>query len=86
MDISDFKIGQTVVILGDGGVIQTTDRTEAFVTKVGRQYVHVVQKGGGYPSMFQKHVENKNYLISDRPVSSCHQRKPRTITVKENAS
>ena len=42
MDISDFKIGQTVVILGDGGVIQTTDRTEAFVTKVGRQYVHVV--------------------------------------------
>lgn len=41
MTVKEFKVGQTVVIMGNGGVDRASNkvRVEAVVTKVGRKYV-----------------------------------------------
>lgn len=66
MTIKGFKVGQAVVILGDGGVGRASakGRTEATVTKVGRKYVSVMPVSGGYETKYRESENNKlGYLV-----------------------
>lgn len=71
MTIKEFEVGQTVVIVGDGGVASREVRTDAVVTKVGRKYVTAVPVCGGYESKYREpENERCGYLIEQTEIGS----------------
>lgn len=73
MTIKGFKVGQTVVIVGDGGVARASrrGRVEAMVTKVGRKYVSAMPVGGGYEAKYREpESETCGYLIEQTETGS----------------
>lgn len=73
MTIKCFKVGQAVVIAGDGGAARASrkGRTEAVVTKVGRKYVTVLPVGGGYETKYREgDSERLGYLIEETNIGS----------------
>ena len=73
MTIKCFKVGQAVVIAGDGGAARASrkGRTEAVVTKVGRKYVTVMPVGGGYETKYREgDSERLVYLIEETDIGS----------------
>lgn len=73
MTIKGFKVGQTVVIAGDGGVARASrkGRAEAVVTKVGRKYVSAMPADGGYETKYREpENERCGYLIEQTEIGS----------------
>lgn len=60
MTIKDFKVGQTVYILGDGRRIGDGKETAAEVVKVGRKYVTI---SGNWAMQFKETCESRPYLV-----------------------
>lgn len=61
MTIKDFKVGQTVFVMGDGGAQRDRFRTTAAeVVKIGRKYVTI---SGNWAIQFEETHESRPYLI-----------------------
>lgn len=71
MTIKGFEVGQTVVIVGDGGVTSRQKRTDAVVTKVGRKYATAVPVRGGYETKYREPEDERcGYLIEQTEIGS----------------
>ena len=61
MTIKDFKVGQTVFVMGDGSVQRDRFRTAAAeVVKIGRKYVTI---SGNWAMQFKETHESNPYLV-----------------------
>ena len=61
MTIKDFKVGQTVFVMGDGSTQRDRFRTTAAeVVKIGRKYVTI---SGNWAMQFKETHESNPYLV-----------------------
>lgn len=61
MTIKDFKVGQTVFVVGDGCIQRDRSRTtEAKVVKIGKKYVTI---SGNWGMQFKETSESGSYLV-----------------------
>ena len=61
MTIKDFKVGQTVFVMGDGSVQRDIFRTAAAeVVKIGRKYVTI---SGSWGMQFKETGSSRPYLV-----------------------
>lgn len=73
MTIKGFKVGQHVVIIGNGGANRAyhESRVDAVVTKVGRKYVSVAPANGSYESKYRECDDTtQRYLIEQTEYGS----------------
>lgn len=71
MTVKEFKVGQSVVIVGDGGRRYTAHegKVDATVTKVGRKFVFVRPIEGGYETKYRIcNDERLGYLIEETEI------------------
>lgn len=71
MTIKEFKGGQAVVIVGDGGRRYTAHegKVDATVTKVGRKFVSVRPVEGGYETKYRTCSDERlGYLIEETEI------------------
>ncbi len=68
MTIKNFKVGQTVFVMGDGRLAHNKyDTTEAKVVKVGRKYVTI---SGRWKLQFKETSARRFYLIEQTEVGA----------------